>query len=161
MDRLLGRQIVLRPHSNICIARNGGDAEWEIHIISANGGDEKVYKNGGPPRDFSADGSQLLFEAKSCSPYCVGLLDLAQGATRELIKDSRLALYPESFSPDSQWIALQARPVDNDAARTIYVTPFREGVAGGRETWIPVTSGKEMDREVRWAPGGALLYFLS
>jgi Tol biopolymer transport system component len=135
--------------------------EWAIHIISATGGDERVYKKGGPPRDFSADGTKLLFEAKSCSPYCVGLLDLGQGTTRELIKDSRLALYPESFSPDSQWLAFQARPVDNDAARTIYVTPFRDGAAGGHEAWIPVTNGTEMDREVRWSPDGALLYFLS
>jgi len=32
---------------------------------------------------------------------------------------------------------------------------------GGRETWIAVTDGNEMDREAKWSPGGALLFFLS
>jgi Tol biopolymer transport system component len=135
--------------------------EWAIHVVSSSGGDEKVYKNCGPPRDFSSDGTKLLFEAKTCSPYCVGLLDLTQGATKELIKHPRLALYPESLSPDGQWIAFQARPVDNDSTRTIYITPFHNGSVGGPETWIAVTDGREMDREAKWSPDGATLYFLS
>jgi Tol biopolymer transport system component len=133
---------------------------WAIHVAPTAGGDDKVFKNGGPPRDFSSDGSMLLFEAKTCSPYCVGLLDLTQG-TRELIKHPTLALYPESFSPDDQWIAFQARRPDNDSTRTIYVTPFHGGTVGGPETWIAVTDGNEMDREVKWSPDGNLLYFLS
>src|SRR5712692_2133567 len=133
-----------------------------IHVIStAGGGDDKVFKNGGPPRDFSADGTQLLFEAKTCSPYCVGLLDLSQGTAKELIQHPRLALYPESFSPDGEWIAFQARRLDNDSVRTIYITPFRNGAAGGQESWIAVTDGNEMDREAKWSPDGGLLYFLS
>ncbi len=134
---------------------------WAIHVAAATGGEDKVYRDGGPPRAFSADGAKLLFEAKSCSPYCVGLLDLTTGKTGELIRHSKMALYPESFSPDGKWIAFQARPVDNDSARTIYVTPFRDGQVGGEETWIAVTDGKHMDREVQWSPDGALLYFLS
>ncbi|HYM08066.1 MAG TPA: hypothetical protein VEU11_16050, partial [Terriglobales bacterium] len=134
---------------------------WTIHFVSTQGGDEKVFKNGGPPRDFSPDGSKLLFEAKTCSPYCVGLLDLNQGTAKELIKHPKLALYPESFSPDGEWIAFQARKVDNDSTRTIYVTPFHDGAVGGPETWIAVTDGNQMDREVKWSPDGALIYFLS
>jgi len=134
---------------------------WVIHVVSTAGGDDRVFKNGGPPRAFSSDGSKLLFEAKTCSPYCVGVLDLAQGTTRELIKDSRLALYPESFSPDDQWIAFQARRVDNDSTRTLYVAPFRGGTVGGPENWIAVTDGNQMDREAKWSPDGGLLYFLS
>jgi len=135
--------------------------EWTIHVVAISGSEEKVYKNGGPPRDFSGDGTKLLYEAKSCSPYCVGLLDLSTGQTRELIRDSKLALYPESFSPDGEWIAFQARPLHNDAARTIYVTPFRDGNVGAEDTWIPVTDGTHMDREVKWSPDGGMLYFLS
>jgi len=135
--------------------------EWTIHVVAIPGSEEKVYKNGGPPRDFSADGTKLLYEAKSCSPYCVGLLDLAIGKTRELIRDSKLALYPESFSPDGEWIAFQARPLHDAATRTIYVTPFHDGNVGGTETWIAVTDGKQMDREAKWSPDGGLLYFLS
>jgi Tol biopolymer transport system component len=134
---------------------------WAIHVVSTAGGDDKVFKNGGPPRAFSSDGTKLLFEAKTCSPYCVGLLDLAQGATRELIKHASLALYPESFSSDDQWIAFQARRVDNDSTRTIYVTPFHDGAVGGPENWIAVTDGNQMDREAQWSPDGGLLYFLS
>ena len=135
--------------------------QWAIHVVSSTGGDAKVYNNGGPPRDFSADGTKLLFEAKSCSPYCVGLLDLSLGKARVLVQHPKLALYPESFSPDGQWIAFQARPVDNDSARTIYITPFHDGNVGGQDTWIPVTDGSQMDREVKWSPDGRLLYFLS
>jgi len=134
---------------------------WTIHMVSSTGGDEKVYNNGGPPRAFSADGTKLLFEAKSCSPYCVGLLDLGLGKARVLLQDRKLALYPESFSPDGEWIAFQARQVDNDSSRTIYVTPFRDGNVGGPDTWIAVTDGTQMDREAKWAPDGLLLYFLS
>ena len=134
---------------------------WAIHIVSSTGAEDKVYKNGGPPRAFSADGTKLLFEAKSCSPYCVGLLNLSTGKTQELIRHPKLALYPESFSPAGDWIAFQARPVDNDSARTIYVTPFHDGNVGGEETWIAVTDGSHMDREAQWSPDGGLLYFLS
>jgi len=135
--------------------------QWAIHVVSSTGGDEKVYNDGGPPRDFSADGTKLLFEAKSCSPYCVGLLDLSLGKTRVLIHHPRLALYPESFSPDGEWIAFQARPVDNDSSRTLYVAPFHDGIVGGPDTWIAVTDGSQMDREGKWSPDGRLLYFLS
>jgi Tol biopolymer transport system component len=135
--------------------------QWSIHVVSSTGGDEKIYSNGGPPRDFSTDGTKLLFEAKSCSPYCVGLLDLGLGKARVLVQHPKLALYPESFSPDGQWIAFQARPVDNDSTRTIYVTPFQNGNVGGQDTWIAVTDGNQMDREVKWSPDGRLLYFLS
>ncbi len=135
--------------------------DWAIHVISSTGAEDKVYRNGGPPRSFSADGTKLLFEAKSCSPYCVGLLDLNTGKTEELIRHPKLALYPESFSPDGGWVAFQARPVDNDASRTLYVTPYQDGHAGGPEAWIPVTDGNHMDREVKWSPDGGMLYFLS
>jgi Tol biopolymer transport system component len=134
---------------------------WAIHVISSTGTEDRIYPNGGPPRAFSADGTKLLYEAKSCSPYCVGLLDLTTGKTVELIRHPKLALYPESFSPDGAWVAFQARPVDNDSNRTIYVTPFADGHVGGPDTWIPVTDGNHMDREVKWSPDGGLLYFLS
>ena len=134
---------------------------WAIHVISSTGTEDRIYPNGGPPRAFSADGTKLLFEAKSCSPYCVGLLDLSSGKTEELIRHPKLALYPESFSPDGAWVAFQARPVDNDSNRTIYVAAFADGHVGGPDSWIPVTDGNHMDREVKWSPDGGLLYFLS
>jgi Tol biopolymer transport system component len=135
--------------------------DWAIHVVSSTGAEDKVYRNGGPPRAFSADGSKLLFEAKSCSPYCVGLLDLSTGKTQELIRHPKLALYPESFSPDGEWVAFQARPVDNDSSRTIYITPYHDGNVGGPDTWVSVTDGTHMDREVKWSPDGGMLYFLS
>lgn len=134
---------------------------WAIHVVSSTGTEDRLYPNGGPPRAFSADGTKLLFEAKSCSPYCVGLLDLSTGKTAELIRHPKLALYPESFSPDGAWVAFQARPVDNDSNRTIYVTPFADGRVGGPDRWIQVTDGNHMDREVKWSPDGGVLYFLS
>jgi len=131
---------------------------WAIHIVSAIGGEDRVYQNGGPPRAFSSDGTKLLFEAKSCSPYCVGLLDLTTGKTEELIRHPKLALYPESFSPDGSWVAFQARPVDNDSNRTIYVANCADGQVG---SWIQITDGNHMDREVKWSADGGMLYFLS
>ena len=134
---------------------------WAIHVISSTGTEDRVYPNGGPPRAFSADGTKLLYEAKSCSPYCVGLLDLSTGKTEELIRHPKLALYPESFSPDGTWVAFQARPVDNDSNRTIYVASYGDEHVGGPDTWIQVTDGNHMDREVKWSPDGGWLYFLS
>ncbi len=134
---------------------------WAIHVVSSSGAEDRVYPNAGPPRAFSADGTKLLYEAKSCSPYCVGLLDLSTGKTEELIRHPKLALYPESFSPDGEWVAFQARPVDNDSNRTIYVTTFGGGHVGGPDSWIPVTDGNHMDREMKWSPDGGVLYFLS
>ena len=131
---------------------------WAIHVVSSIGAEDRVYPNGGPPRAFSSDGTKLLFEAKSCSPYCVGLLDLSTGRTQELIRHPKLALYPESFSPDGAWVAFQARPVDNDSNRTIYVASCADGQVGA---WIQITDGNHMDREVKWSPDGDVLYFLS
>jgi Tol biopolymer transport system component len=91
----------------------------------------------------------------------VGLLDLSTGKTEELIRHPKLALYPESFSPDGAWVAFQARPVDNDSNRTIYVASYGDEHVGGPDTWIQVTDGNHMDREVKWSPDGGWLYFLS
>ena len=132
-------------------------------MISSSGAEDRIYPNTGPPRAFSADGTKLLYEAKSCSPYCVGLLDLTSGKTEELIRHPKpQPSYPGVFFARMvSGCAFQARPLDNDSNRTIYVTTFSGGHVGGLDNWIPVTDGSHMDREVKWSPDGGVLYFLS
>jgi hypothetical protein len=95
---------------------------WAIHVVSAIGGEDRVYQNGGPPRAFSSDwqdrGANPPSEAGSVS----GIVFL-----------------------DGSWVAFQARPVENDSNRTIYLTNCADGQAG---SWIQLTDG-------------GMLYFLS
>jgi Tol biopolymer transport system component len=132
---------------------------WTIHVLSLAGGEEKVFEDGGPPRAFSSDGTKLLYEAKSCSPFCAGLLDLTTGKTSHLISHPRYALYPESFSPDDRWVAFQVRRRDNDPARILCVVPFQANPL--EQDWIAVTDGATMDREAKWSPDGSLIYYIS
>jgi hypothetical protein len=45
--------------------------------------------------------------------------------------------------------------------RQIFVLPFREGRETPRSEWIPITDGRQLDREPKWSPDGNLLYYLA
>jgi Tol biopolymer transport system component len=68
-------------------------------------------------------------------------------------------LLSPQFSWDGRWVALHER--NNETTRQIYVLPFHEGRPTPRSEWIPVTNGKQLDRDPQWSPDGNLLYFLA
>jgi serine/threonine protein kinase len=68
-------------------------------------------------------------------------------------------LLSPQFSPDGRWVTFHHR--NTETTRQIYVLPFHEGRPTPRSEWIPVTDGKQLDREPQWSPDGNLLYFLA
>ena len=67
-------------------------------------------------------------------------------------------LSPE-FSPDARWVAIHAR--NSEMTRQIYVLPFHQGRETPQTEWIPITDGKQLDRDPKWSLDGNVLYFLA
>ena len=137
------------------VAYAGSNPDWAIHVVSSTGGDEKIYKNGGPPRDFSSDGTKLLFEAKI-------LLALLRGTSGFEPRQD------EGTDPEFQAGALSGivftATASGSRSRPGRWTTIRPGRftsrrsmterSAAQDTWIAVTDGNHMDREVRWSPDG-------
>jgi Tol biopolymer transport system component len=67
-------------------------------------------------------------------------------------------LSPE-FSHDGRWVAIHAR--NSEMTRQIFVLPFHEGRETPQSEWIPITNGKQLDRDPKWSPDDGLLYFVA
>jgi Tol biopolymer transport system component len=135
---------------------------WNLYTISTRTGTlTRVCDDCGPARQFSRDGSLLLYESKSCIPYCIGVVDLRNRATVNLAKDEQDAIFAGGLSHDGRWLAFHTRRGDLDPARKLFLAPFRRTPPISRGEWIPVTHGSSNDREPDWSSGGHILYYLS
>ena len=82
-----------------------------------------------------------------------------QTQTREERALASEQLFSPQFSRDGHWLVFH---VPNSAAtRQIYVMRFHAGRQTPRSEWIPITEGKQLDRDAQWSPDGNLLYFLA
>jgi len=72
--------------------------------------------------------------------------------------DSSRLLSPH-FSRDGRWVVLHVR--NSEMTRQVFVLPFHEGRETPRSEWIPVTDGKQLDRDPKWSPDGNFVYYLA
>jgi Tol biopolymer transport system component len=72
--------------------------------------------------------------------------------------ESSRVLSPQ-FSRDGGWVVLHV--ANSEMTRQVFVLPFHEGRETPRGEWIPITDGKQLDRDPKWSPDGNLVYFLA
>ncbi|MGE0445296.1 MAG: TIR domain-containing protein [Vicinamibacterales bacterium] len=126
-----------------------------LYEKSANGGGEERRLVGGTsigvPRDWSADGRFILYDAADATSGAdVGVLDLAGGQTATPLLHGPFAESGARFSPDGRWIAYQS---DESGALQIYVQSFpRTGAK-----WQVSAAGGQL---ARWRPDGEELFYL-
>ena len=132
-----------------------------IYLVSVGGGEErKLCDSCGPVKSWSSDGLRILFHSGSNQPLrTIGLLDLAIGLSRDLIKHSRYSLYHPHFSPDNIWVAFHAKLSPNRTQ--LFIVLLCGNVAPAENDWIAVTDGSENDQDPQWSPDGRLFYFFS
>ena len=116
----------------------------------------------GIPTDISK--GYLLLEPSGSQAFAV--IELASNRIANLLESTKPNQIPFAgrFSPDGRWIAFHATTEKPAAARQIFVAPFSgwpDERGASHVDWIPITDGKEMDRQTYWSPDGKLLYFLS
>jgi eukaryotic-like serine/threonine-protein kinase len=111
------------------------------------------------PEAWSADGKYQLF-LWGTLPYTVaGLLELSTGKKVDLICHPETAISSPRLSPDDRWIAFYE--YTGPQSRRIWIAPFHGAAPVPQSQWVPITQGKELDREPRWSSEGDLLYFNS
>jgi Tol biopolymer transport system component len=143
------------------VAYLASDKGWQIRVAHLSDRMDNTYPDCGPPRSFSSNGSLLLYEAKDCSPDCIGMLNTTSGVRSKILADLKFSLSSGTFSPDDHWVAFQARIPASPAKRQIFVARLGGAHPLSSSDWIAITNGEQMDREPQWSPNGRLLYFLS
>ena len=140
------------------------DQQRPVYQANFSGGvPTKLCDGCGTPTDVFE--GYLLLEPLG-GPPAFAIIELATNRIANLLESTKPNQIPFAgrFSPDGRWIAFHATTERPAEARQIFVAPFRGWPgesAPSRADWIPITDGKEMDRQSYWSPDGNLLYFLS
>ncbi len=139
----------------------GNAQEHSGYVVSFAGGvPEKVCERCILPCGWHPGGRHILFEqGNGFQP--LSLVELGTGKRQDFIRsaDGKMLINSGNFSPDGAWVAFHVR--EQPTARQIFVAPAVLDHPPDQSQWIPVTDGKNMDREAVWSPDGNLIYFLS
>jgi Tol biopolymer transport system component/tRNA A-37 threonylcarbamoyl transferase component Bud32 len=146
--------------SNIAWYVDRNRKRFTFTMSTAGGTPRQVCDDCGTISGWSADNTRLLYIYGLDRPRrSIGLLDVAGGRKTQLLEHPDYSLYQPVFSPDDRWIAFYARL--SPSLTRMYVAPYKEGAAPGRESWIAVTGGTSYDFKPRWSHDGNRLYFFS
>lgn len=110
------------------------------------------------PRDWSRDARHLLY-VRSARNYTIGMVERGTGANTVLVQSDRAPLLSPRLSPDGRWIAFHA--LAGPDLRRVFAQAIRGTSSAEERAWVPVTSGRILDRGAQWSPDGNLLYFMS
>jgi Tol biopolymer transport system component len=152
------------------VARLPYDAPRDWPVLLSPDGEELVYSSGGIQRvrlpggaperlrargwdqvtSWSSDGKFMLVQRGWRG---VGLLDVASGRDRELLRDDRYPIVEAHFSPDDKWIAftLLSRPRSQ-----IFVVPL----ASADSPRVAVTEDDTIAGSPAWSANGSQIYYL-
>jgi len=137
------------------------DDSYSIFSIPSRGGSvDKLCEGCGVTMGVSYDGK--LVSDEPLEEEDLMAFDRSQ---RKIVKlaprpNGDTILTGGSFAPDGKWIAFHATTKQSATAR-VWVARIDGNLPVPPERWIAVTDGNSLDRDAAWAPGGALLYFLS
>jgi eukaryotic-like serine/threonine-protein kinase len=142
-------------------------------IPTAGGASRRICENCGQPKGISADGTTILTQLQPVSadgttivlglqsgPRArVGLVRIATGEVKEVLRDPSHNLWNPFYSWDDKWVTFL---VQLDTHHTqLYITPVENSVPAGRERWVALTSGEYWDDKPQLSPDGNTLYFAS
>jgi hypothetical protein len=104
------------------------------------------------------DGRYLIvYPPKSL--FSFGAFDTQSGKQTPVASHLTIQVLSPQFSPDARWIAIHFR--NAELTRQIFVLPLHPVRETPQREWIPITDGKQLDRDPKWSPDGRLLYFLA
>ena len=129
-----------------------------VHTLELSGGAPVLLQAGGSHWCASEDGRYILAGTKRNN---TGFNAVDTETKKEFPFASHQSwnvLSPE-FSHDAQWVAIHTR--NSEMTRQIFVLPFHEGRETPQSEWIPITDGKQLDRDPKWSLDGNLVYFLA
>jgi len=105
----------------------------------------------------SEDGRILITSRTGLSSFSA--FDLESGKETTIARHLTWQLLSPWFSPDGRWVAMHTR--NSEMTRQVYVLPFHPGRETPQSEWIPVSDGRQLDRDPKWSPDGNLVYFLA
>ena len=135
---------------------------FSFWVVSATGGVPRQVCAAcdGPLYGWSRDATKVIWNDRSADrPWRVRVRDLESSRDDVLVEHQKYALTFPRLSPDDRWMLFQT--VITQTQRQIFVAPMHGWQAAPESSWIPITNGRTPDRQAVWAPGGALVYFLS
>ena len=122
------------------------------YVVEISGGTPVLVRDKLSANCASDDGQYVLASGG-------GTTFAIQTNTGEEVPIAPEQLFSPQFSRDGHWLVFH---VPNSAAtRQIFVMRFQAGRQTPRSEWIPITEGKQLDRDAQWSPDGNLLYFLA
>jgi hypothetical protein len=140
----------------LCLSRN----ERGVYAIEANGGVPVLLTRSPNLWGASTDGRYLItYPTGSHLLDGINVFDTKSGEETLLASRPKTQLLSPCFSPDGRWVAIHLR--NSELTRQMFVFPFHPGRATPESEWIPITAGKQLDRDPKWSPDGNLLYFLA
>ena len=108
--------------------------------------------------DWTPDSQRLNF--RYGYPIRFGEVDVATGATSELLADPAFSLHAAKYSPDGRWIALNYAPGGTSPVG-IFLVPLRNHVAAPGSEWIRIMNRRGAHTRPWWSRDGNSVYFLS
>lgn len=110
------------------------------------------------PRDWSSDSTTLLY-SRSSRNYSIGMVERGTGVRTLLAQSDRFPILSPRFGPGDRWIAFHA--LETPDIRKVVALAIAGTTSVEQRQWVPITSGRILDRGAQWSPGGNLLYFMS
>jgi eukaryotic-like serine/threonine-protein kinase len=130
-----------------------------IFLRSTETGEEtRLCENCETPRDWSRDSHYLLY-ARSARNYSIGMVERTTAANTILVQSDRIPLLSPRFSPSGRFIAFHA--LESPDLRKVFAQAISGTSSAEERAWIPITSGRILDRGAQWSPDGRRLYFMS
>ena len=87
------------------------------------------------------------------------MVERGTGANTVLVQSDRIPLLAPRFSPDNRWIAFHA--LESPDLRKVFAQAIAGTSSAEQRAWVPITSGRILDRGAQWSPNGNMLYFMS
>jgi len=144
------------------IFRPGQKPSFSFWVVSAAGGVSRQVCSDcdGALYGWSSDATKVIWvEQPADRPRRVMTRDIESGRNAVLLEHQQYAITFPRLSPDDRWILFQT--VITQTQRQIFIAPVHGWQAAPESSWIPITNGRSPDHMAIWAPGGALVYFLS
>jgi Tol biopolymer transport system component len=135
------------------------DGRLSIYAAPVRGGlARRLCTRCGRPIEWYAKATKLLFDRGGEQQREIGVLDVATGQTKPLLRHSRYRLFTPRISPDGRTLCFTA--VAGPLERRFFVVPFTPDRIIEEQEWKNFMDGADQ-RQPFWSANGQILYFLS